>query len=107
MSFIRMRGAAFAAVALAATVALGQSASRDPHIGYLYPAGVRRGTTARIVVGCEDGTVAALDAGGTIVRQDKIKGAPTCIAALGGSPTGPGVLLATAKGEVKLFRITR
>jgi len=62
---------------------------------------------ARIVVGCEDGTVAALDARGTIVRRDKISGTPTCIAALDGSPTGPEVLLATAKGEVKLFRIAR
>ena len=49
MSFIRQL--AFTAVALAATVAMGQSASREPHIGYLYPAGVQRGTTARIVVG--------------------------------------------------------
>ena len=45
-----IRGLAFAAVALAAAVAMGQSARREPHIGYLYPAGVQRGTTARIVV---------------------------------------------------------
>ena len=41
----------YAVVGLCAAIAMGQSASREPHIGYLYPAGARRGATTRIVAG--------------------------------------------------------
>ncbi len=34
-----------------ATTAWGQPAQRDPHIGYLYPAGGQRGTTFTVIVG--------------------------------------------------------
>ena len=44
------RKSLFAAGLLWATAALGQS-TREPHIGYLYPAGARRGTTVRIIAG--------------------------------------------------------
>jgi len=49
MSFVRSM--ACAAVIACAAIAAGQSMKREPHIGYLYPAGARRGTTARIVAG--------------------------------------------------------
>ncbi len=42
---------AIAALLIAACAAAGQTAKRDPHIGYLYPAGARRGQTARVLVG--------------------------------------------------------
>ena len=49
MSF--MRKLAFAAVILCAAAAWGQSTKREPHIGYLYPAGGRQGTTVRVIAG--------------------------------------------------------
>ena len=54
-----------------------------------------------IVAGCEDGTVMVLDGRGEFVRRDRVNGRPTCIEALDKS----GVLLATTKGEVKLFAV--
>ena len=52
-----------------------------------------------IVVGCEDGSVLVLDGEGEIIRKDRVSGRPTCVASLDESR----VLLATTKGEVKLF----
>jgi len=46
-----MRRLAFAAAVLCVTTARGQSVRRDPHIGYLYPAGARRGSTVQIAAG--------------------------------------------------------
>ena len=34
-----------------ASTAWGQAASRDPHVGYLYPAGGQQGTTVEILAG--------------------------------------------------------
>jgi hypothetical protein len=61
--------------------------------------------TPRIVVGCQDGSVFVLDGKGAIIRSGKITGAPTRIAALDEANPGLGVLLATSKGNVALFRI--
>jgi hypothetical protein len=57
-----------------------------------------------IVVGCDDGAVAALDAKGSLVRLGEITGRPTHALALETSPE-PLVVLATDKGEVKGFKI--
>ena len=57
-----------------------------------------------VVVGCEDGTVAVLDAGGAVVRLGRVTGAPTCVGALGEDGAGP-VLLATTQGEVGAFAL--
>ena len=62
------------------------------------------GKSPWIVVGSEDGTVLVLDAKGDFIRRDRVNGAPTCIAALDESGDTQGVLLATQKGEVRLFR---
>ena len=50
MSFLR-RLTPTAALLLLTAAASAQSARRDPAIGYLYPAGVQRGTNAQIAVG--------------------------------------------------------
>lgn len=55
-----------------------------------------------VVVGCEDGTVVALDGTGRIVRQARLSGKPTCSAV-----TAPIAVLGTAKGEVTAFRIAQ
>ena len=60
-----------------------------------------RASSPWIVAGCEDGTVMVLDGRGEFVRRDRVNGRPTCIEALDES----GVLLATTKGEVKLFAV--
>ena len=57
-----------------------------------------------IVVGCDDGTVAALDGQGQIIRLGKVTGRPNQIEALD-TPAGPVAVLATDKGEVKGFKI--
>jgi hypothetical protein len=49
-----MRGVALIAWMMgvwAAAPAWGQTAVRDPHIGYVYPAGGQRGTTVQILIG--------------------------------------------------------
>jgi len=56
--------------------------------------------TPRIIVGCEDGSVAVLDGTGQPIRSDKVTGRPTCIEAIGAV-----VLLATDKGEVKALKV--
>ncbi|OGV74984.1 MAG: hypothetical protein A3K19_12065 [Lentisphaerae bacterium RIFOXYB12_FULL_65_16] len=57
-----------------------------------------------VVVGCQDGTVWTLDAKGAPVRQARLNGAPVSISAFRGA-AGPGVLLATDKGQVKGFSV--
>jgi len=57
-----------------------------------------------IVVGCENGTVAALDQHGTLIRLGKVTGQPTHIRALQ-TPAGALAILATDKGEVKGLKI--
>jgi hypothetical protein len=46
-----LRAATDVALALAAVTAWAQPAGRDPHIGYVYPAGGRQGSTFRVTVG--------------------------------------------------------
>lgn len=57
-----------------------------------------------IVVGCDDGTVAALDQQGTLIRLGKVTGRPIHIQSLQTS-AGALAILATDKGEVKGFEI--
>ena len=56
-----------------------------------------------IVVGCDDGTVVALDGQGELVRLDKIEGRPTRILELDTQAAGPVVVLASSEGEIKAF----
>ena len=58
----------------------------------------------RIVVGCDDGTVVALDGQGTLVRLGKITGRPMHFEILETSAAAVPVL-ATDKGEVKGFEL--
>jgi len=62
------------------------------------------GKPPRIVAGCDDGTVAALDEKGTLSAHGKITGRPTHMVVLDTS-SQPLAVLATDKGEVKAFRI--
>lgn len=57
-----------------------------------------------IVVGCDDGTAAALDETGALIRLGQVIGRPVHVVALQ-TPAGPVGVLATDKGEVKGFRI--
>jgi hypothetical protein len=57
-----------------------------------------------VVVGCDDGTVAALDPRGRIIRLGKVTGRPMEIETLD-APAGPVAVLATDKGEVRGFKI--
>jgi len=57
-----------------------------------------------VVAGCEDGTVAALDWTGTVIRLGKVTGRPTHVQILQ-SPAGPLAVLATDRGEIKGFKI--
>ena len=59
------------------------------------------GAAPWIVLGSDDGTVSVFDGQGTLIRQDRVSGRPTCIAALDESR----VVLATTKGEVKVFQV--
>jgi hypothetical protein len=65
------------------------------------PAGAR---LPWLVVGCDDGTVAALDCKGGLARLGKVLGRPTHIEALP-TPAGPLAVLGTDQGEIKAFRI--
>jgi outer membrane protein assembly factor BamB len=58
----------------------------------------------RVVVGCDDGTVTALDSQGTLFRLGKVSGRPTHITVLQ-TPAGPLAVLATDQGEVKGFHL--
>ena len=66
--------------------------------------GCTQGRNRRFVVGCEDGTVAALDGRGAIVRLGRITGRPTHMQTLE-TAAGPLAVLATDRGEVRGFRI--
>ncbi|MDP6775227.1 MAG: hypothetical protein QGI83_00515, partial [Candidatus Latescibacteria bacterium] len=56
---------------------------------------VGAGEGSRIVSGCEDGTLVVMDREGTVVRTGQVKGAPTCIQAIGRE-----VMISTDAGEV-------
>ncbi len=58
-----------------------------------------------IVVGCEDGSVIALDGQGNLTHLGKVTGTPTCIQAVPDAPGGAEVVIATSGGEVKGFRV--
>jgi outer membrane protein assembly factor BamB len=58
-----------------------------------------------VVVGCDDGTVTALDAVGEVLRTGKVTGRPAHIETLE-TTAGPVVVLATDKGEVNGFAIS-
>ena len=49
----------------------------------------------RVVVGCEDGSLAVLDGNGEIVGAGQVDGRPTCILVV-----GEAVVVATEGGEV-------
>jgi hypothetical protein len=57
-----------------------------------------------IIVGCDDGTVAALDGTGILLRLGKMTGRPTHAEVLQ-TETLPLAVLATDQGEVKGFKI--
>jgi len=56
-----------------------------------------------VIVGCDDGTVAALDEKGALVRLGQVTGRPLHMMALE-TPAGPLAVLATDQGEVKGFK---
>lgn len=56
-----------------------------------------------VFVGCDDGTVIALDGKGEPVGLGKVTGSPTCIAELVTEQTGPMALVATDTGQIKGF----
>lgn len=64
----------------------------------------RSADSARVVVGCDDGSVLQLDANGQIIAQGKIDGRPTQIV---DPATGelPLVVFATSKGTVAAFAL--
>ena len=57
-----------------------------------------------IVVGCDDGTTAALDETGALIRLGHVIGRPMHVVTFQ-TPAGPVAVLATDKGEVTGFRI--
>jgi len=57
-----------------------------------------------IVAGCDDGTVAALDEKGGLIRLGKVTGRPAHLLPLQ-TPAGPLAVLATDQGEVKAFKV--
>lgn len=60
----------------------------------------RPGKPAWIVAGCDDGSVAALDAKGVWLRTGRVTGRPTHMETLP-TPAGPLAVLATDRGEVQ------
>lgn len=65
---------------------------------------VSGGKAPWIVVGCDDGTVAALDGQGSVKRAGKIAGRPMHREVVE-TPAGPLTVLASEKGEVKGFQL--
>lgn len=63
-----------------------------------------RAKTPLLVVGCDDGTVAALNTRGSLIQLGQVTGRPTCRETLP-APAGPLAVLATDQGEVKGFKI--
>ncbi|MBC8873043.1 MAG: VCBS repeat-containing protein [Planctomycetes bacterium] len=70
----------------------------------LWCVGVSGSQLPWIVVGCDDGTVAALDGQGALTRLGKVTGRPMHMETLP-TPAGSVAVLATDKGEVKGFKI--
>jgi hypothetical protein len=64
----------------------------------------RGGKGPWIVAGCEDGSVAALDGHGVVIRRGTIAGRPTHAVTLE-TAMGPLAVLATDRGEIKGFMI--
>ncbi len=63
-------------------------------------AGIGAGGGARVVAGCEDGTLVVLDGGGKVVGSGRMTGRPTGIVRVDGN-----VVLATDQGEVTGWRV--
>ncbi|MDP6778564.1 MAG: hypothetical protein QGI83_17555 [Candidatus Latescibacteria bacterium] len=57
-----------------------------------------------IVVGCEDGSVVALDGGGKVIRQGSIEGRPEHILEIS-RDGGPMAVLATTDGSISSFEV--
>jgi hypothetical protein len=64
----------------------------------------RSGKSPWVVIGCDDGSVVALDHQGAPLRRGKVTGRTTQIEALQ-APAGPVVVLMTDQGEIKGFKI--
>jgi outer membrane protein assembly factor BamB len=58
----------------------------------------------RIIVGCDDGTVAVLDSNGVLLRRAKISGRPTHVQILQAT-AGPLAVLATDRGDIQGFKL--
>ncbi|MDE2998397.1 MAG: hypothetical protein OXU79_04880 [Gemmatimonadota bacterium] len=63
-------------------------------------AAVRAESGARVVAGCEDGTLVVLDGVGEVVRSGRLTGRPTCIETFDGT-----VVVATDEGQVSGWRV--
>ncbi len=63
-------------------------------------AAIGAGVGARVVAGCEDGTLVVLDGGGKVVGSGRMTGRPTGIVRVDGN-----VVLATDQGEVREWRV--
>ena len=57
-----------------------------------------------IIVGCESGTVMALNGNGQPMRDGRLDGTPTCIESTADPMGGQRVVFGTSKGEIKLFQ---
>ena len=57
-----------------------------------------------VVVGCDDGTLLALDGKGEVLRAGKVAGRPVEMQVLA-TPAGPLLVVATDKGDVAGFRV--
>ena len=60
---------------------------------------------SNIVVDCEDGSVYLLDSNGSILHKGKVNGKPTCIADYSSPSVFAEVVIGTAQGEIKIFKI--
>jgi len=58
---------------------------------------------ACVVLGCDDGHVRVLDAGGRLIRRGGVAGRPVAIRRLTGSDGNPLVAIGTSKGGVSIF----
>ncbi len=63
-------------------------------------AAVGAGVDARVVAGCEDGTLVVLDGGGDVVQSGRTNGRPTCI-----ETVDETVVTATDQGEITAWRM--
>ncbi len=67
---------------------------------YIVPTGSK---PARVVVGCDDGSVIALDPRGAPSRIGQVAGRPTHMEIVS-TPSGPATVLTTDKGDIKGFQ---